>query len=239
MDENLRWKGLGLLLLGTVALLLAVVVPAVVLAPVPAGAAPGSCSEQVNNGGFEDGEEPWIYVPSPAPTPVTFRTTFETHSGTYAALLGGRDDADDRLSQVVVLPAGSGSLMFSFWWTRYTEEPRDPGWSRDFMYVELYSADGSALIAQLFTFDNTDGIDDLVWNPISVDLQQYAGQTVQLRYRVTTDLNLLTRFFIDDVSIQAGTTCPTPMPTVTLTFTPTSTPTPRSRIYLPLVLRSG
>lgn len=237
---------------GLLALLLAVLSVAV-MTPAPVAAVPGSCSEQVSNGSFETGETPWIYVVSSTPTPGTFRTTFTQHSGQYAALLGGRDNTNERLSQVVVLPpaATSDSLMFSFWWTRYTEETPGPG--RDFMYVELYSADGNNLLAQLLTFDNNSGIGDLDWNPIALSIQQYAGQTVQLTFRVTTDINLLTRFFVDDVSIQAGTTCPTPMATITLTFTPsvtptstatptrtltpTSTATPKARTYLPLIVQ--
>ncbi len=196
-----------------------------------AAAQPLGCRELLVNGGFEDGSVGWTQY-SKLGNPLI--DPFYPRTDKNGAWLGSQDNADDRLSQTVILP-GASRITLSYWWAIHTEEP--PGGSFDTSRTELLSSGGSVMTTTL-VLDN-DSAEALLWNEAVTDLTAYAGQSVQLRFKTATDALNPSSFFYDDVSIVAcpneGTPTVTPTPTATATVSPTVTP--RSRLFLPLLLR--
>jgi hypothetical protein len=185
------------------------------------GVGPTGCSELVVDGGFEAGGQGWIQQPSPPlPTGVTLVDPFFRRTGQLGAYLAGRNGADDRLSQTVMLPVNASSLTLAFWWASFTEETAG---SFDFLRAALYDPNSGALIATLLSADNATAA-DWAWEAASFDLAPYAGRTVVLRFTATNDAaGRPTIFFVDDVSITA---CGSPATaTATVTATATATPT--------------
>jgi hypothetical protein len=181
------------------------------LAPVsPAAAqraAPAACTDQIANGGFEDGSVGWTATSAGG---YTVFSQALPRTGQWGAFLAGYDRADDRLAQDVALPVGQ-RLTLSFWWQVRTEESDHP-W--DTLDVEITPAGRAAVRLRRIT-DADASID---WQHAAFDLSAYAGQTVTLSFRAQTDLDRPTDFYLDDVSIEA---CPATAPV---------------SIYLPLAL---
>lgn len=212
---SVRLAFVGLLMGAALALLWALT-----SAPTALGTGPAACSELVTDGGFESNGVGWVQQPSPPLAPGdSLITNFNPHSGTLGGDLAGRDNAYDRLSQQVALPADASSLTLSFWWSLETQETGDVA---DYLRVALYKLDGNTLIATLLAVDNKSA-DQGVWNRPAIDVMPYAGQTLLLRFTATTDFANATRFYVDDVSIAA---CTGSAATVTATSTATRTSAP-------------
>ena len=157
------------------------------------------------------------------------------------------------------LPAGQ-DVTLRFWWYVLTQESTHP-W--DTLDVMVKSSGGGQEVNILHI---TDGNMPGAWQQAVLDLSSYAGQSLRIKFRVTTNNNRPTDFYVDDVSVQtctggAATSTPsvthtpsasvspsvthTPSasvsPSVTHTpsasVSPTSTSTPKARIYLPLISR--
>lgn len=249
MDRTIsaKFAFLGLL----TAILLALLLGARLARPA-LGAAFAACTEGAMDGGFENQGQGWIQQASPAlPAGATLISSFYPYSGQLGADLAGRVNANDRLSQQVTLPTNATSISLSFWWASVTQETASST-AFDYLRVALYQPDGITLIATLLTTHNATS-EDWLWNFSNLDLGQYAGQTVLLRFTATNDATNPTEFFVDNVSIQscaaapAATTTatatrtitPTATPTTTLTATPTPTqgpPPSRQPSFLPLLL---
>lgn len=196
---------------------LAVLVPLAQWASSAHGAAPAGCSEWIRNGGFEDGGLGWQQISAGG---YEIISDFNPHTGRLGAYLAGVNNADDRLSQQVTLPAGTITLRA--WWYLATAETAG---AFDQMTVALLRPDGS-LLAELITVDNTAPVG--VWDELVSDLSPYAGQTVSLRFIGRTDDNNISDFYLDDVSIVACAADPPPTETATATATqapPTATRT--------------
>lgn len=221
-------------------------------APPALGAAAAACTEGATDGGFESEGQGWIQQVSPAlPAGATLITSFYPYSGKLGADLAGRVNANDRLSQQVTFPANATSISLSFWWSSVTQETASST-AFDHLRVALYQPDGVTVIATLLTAHNATS-EDWLWNFSHLDLGQYVGQTVLLRFTATNDATNPTEFFVDDVSIQScaaepastatatatRTITPTVTPTAKLTATPTPTqgiPPSRQPSFLPLLL---
>ena len=193
--------------------ILALVVFLFAAAVVPASAETqdvNACVERVVNGGFEAGVtgwEPTTNGPFALVGPALPRT------GALGAILGARNNADDRLEQAIALPAGKAATL-RFWWHMLTEEPDHP-W--DTLEVTIKPA-GAAESIRLVRI--TDGDIQGQWREAVFSLSAYAGQTVELSFRAQTDANQPTEFYVDDVSVQA---CDAPALT--------------KRLMLPLIMR--
>jgi hypothetical protein len=205
--------------------------------------APAGCSELVVNGGFESGATGWQIKTNGA---VALVGTALPHTGQFGAILGARNDAQDELEQEMNLPAGQG-VTLRLWWYMLTAETTHP---RDTLDVSVKFSGGQ----EVGVLHITDGDTPSAWQQAVIDLSSYAGQSVRIKFRATTDANRPTTFYVDDVSVQTctgGTDTSTPSvthtpsasvsPSVTHTpsasVSPTSTSTPKTRIYLPLLLR--
>ena len=155
------------------------------------GAVPAGCTELVQDGGFEGGGLVWQQSSA---GDYDLISDYNPRTGELGAYLAGIDNADDRLSQQVVLPAGASTLRA--WWSMATSE--DDAEAFDKMTVSLRRPDGS-LVADLVTLDNTDPA--YAWEEIAINLTPYAGQTVILQFAATTDGTNITDFYLDDISV--------------------------------------
>ena len=184
------------------------------------------CTELLLNGDFEQDGAGWQQQPSPPlPAGVTLIDSFYPHSGQLGAYLAGRDDANDRLSQQITLPANAASIQMDLWWALFTEETAG---AFDALRVALYEPAGSVPIMTLLNLDNASAV-DWTWTGASFDLMPYAGRTLVLRFTATNDTaGSPTTFFVDDISILActSTSTATASPSTTATATRTATPTP-------------
>jgi hypothetical protein len=155
-----------------------------------------SCTETLVNGSFEAGDQGWTQSSAGGYDLVS---DFNPFAGAWGAYLGGTDDADDRLSQAVRLPAGATSITLRAWWSIATAET---GGGFDRMTLALHRPDG-ALLAELFSVDDSAEPDS--WDEAIVDLTPFSGQEVILQSRATTDGSNPTDFYLDDIGIVACT----------------------------------
>lgn len=172
--------------------------PALPVAHTAAAQVP-TCLELLVNGDFEEGSKGWSQASAGG---YDLISDFHPRTGSLGAFLGGTNQADDRLSQPIVLPAGLVSATLSFWWAIATVEPS--GASFDRLTVSLRSTDGAPL-ADLTTIDNN-AVENQ-WDQAEFDLTGYGGQSLILEFHATTDANNITDFYVDDASLVV---CPAP-----------------------------
>ncbi|WP_088316391.1 immune inhibitor A domain-containing protein [Kineosporia sp. R_H_3] len=119
---------------------------------------------------------------------------------------GAGDDLDNTLTRSVTLPSGPATLSFAANWDIEDCGP-DPC---DYAYVEVDDGTGFKAVAGSITNpaenNGVDGTSD-GWVDATFDLSAYAGKTVGLRLRYSTDgaaggLG----FFADDITLTSGTT---------------------------------
>jgi immune inhibitor A len=125
-----------------------------------------------------------VVVPLPDKTVTT--QLGAPHGGTRQWWSDQGDEREATLTRQVTLPAGSASLSF---WARWNIEDCGPD-ACDYAYVEVDDGDGFEPIAGSITkAAEGNGIDGYqpTWTQATFDLSAYAGTTVGLRLRYTTD----------------------------------------------------
>jgi hypothetical protein len=192
--------------------------------------APATCSELVSDGGFEARGVGWTQSSTGG---YNLISDFQPHTGSWGAYLGGTNNADDRLSQQIIVPSNAISVSLSIWWAIATEEP---GIGFDRMTASVLQPNG-ALLRDLFIVDSSSAVNQ--WGLAEADLTQYAGQTIVLRFRATTNASSLTDFYVDDVSVISCSSTAISTVTPTVSASPSPSGTPRARIHLPIVIRKG
>lgn len=150
--------------------------------------------------GFESGplETDWYKFCTNAHNIIT---TTSTHSGTYKASLCGYNSEDDKLSQLVTIPADAAAAQMSFYLRITTSETTHP---YDFLYVRVWDATGppGAPLATLATYSDADAATYSSWTLAGpIDLSAYVGQTVRIGFEGVTDASYATAFYIDDTSL--------------------------------------
>ncbi|MGQ9765720.1 MAG: hypothetical protein ACUVSS_00005, partial [Anaerolineae bacterium] len=179
------------------------------------------CTELLDNGGFET-DAGWQLGPTPA---MPQYVTYTKHSGNRSLLLGitggGNVQSFSSARQTVTIPAASAQVKLSFWFYAMADSPA----TTDYMEVVLLDPAG-AILNKPWRSHN----DSRAWNQLTFDLTPWRGRTVQLYFNVYNDgVGGRAAMFLDDVSLAACPTGPTPAPTGTLTATTgplTATPTP-------------
>lgn len=183
-----------------------------------AGTTVAGCTELLQNGGFEAGAAGWQEYSVQG---YSLISDFNPRTGVLGAYLAGVNDADDRISQPVTLPAGASSITLRAWWYLATAETAG---AFDTLAIWLLRPDNTPL-TRLLRLDTTYPAG--FWDEIVIDLSAYAGQTVVIQFVGQTDLSNISDFFLDDVSVSACSASASPTPTATvLTVTPTATLTP-------------
>jgi hypothetical protein len=142
----------------------------------------------IANGGFETGSSPWAFAGH-----TSRATGSSARSGSAYALLGNRNRASGSVSQTVAIPLGARRLDF---WLRVSSSDSATT-ANDYLYVEVV---GSSSPLATFTNRDRDPAGAYVWR--SLDLSSWQGQSVTLRFRVTTNNKQPTSFLVDDVSLQ-------------------------------------
>ena len=153
-----------------------------------------ACTSLLQDGGFEQGGQPWTTSSSGGYDIVS---PFMTHSGAQAAYLAGYNNAVDQVAQTVQLPAGQ-TITLQVWWYMSTTEVSH---SWDSLAI---SAESAGVASQtLLRVD--DGAPADGWHVAEVDLSGYAGKQMRLVIVASSDDSNATSFFVDDVEITA---CP-------------------------------
>ena len=185
-------------------------------------ALPGDCAIGTNqidffNYDFESGEQGWTKQAITGATVTWGLQSTIVNSGTQAFNSTDLDSVSDNvlISPSMVLPTGQGPLTLRFW-NQQSMESRNPG-CYDGGFIEV-SVDGGAFTQipnDKLINDAYDGAlsalsDHDAWcgDPqaglvSNVDLDQYAGSSIQLRFRLATDSSVSRAegWTIDDVKI--------------------------------------
>lgn len=93
----------------------------------------------------------------------------------------------------MTIPSNATTLNYWYW------AASQDACGYDYGYVRFGSA--TLRTYNLCSSNNTGG-----WVYQQINIAAYRGQTVNLRFVVTTDSSLNSNFFLDDVSISTGTT---------------------------------
>lgn len=115
-------------------------------------------------------------------------STGTAHLGSWRAWLGGANSDTAEISQVIVVPATGGTLSY---WYRITSTDVC---GYDYGRVRINTTDIKSY--NLCSSNVTSG-----FVQGTVSLAAYAGQTVTLRFRATTDSSYSSSFYIDDVAL--------------------------------------
>jgi len=146
------------------------------------------------NGGFEGSAAPWTL------SGAVRSTGAFPHSGTGYLILGAANNANHTAFQQITIPSGT-SPSLTYWLNISTNETTTTT-VFDRLFVEVRSTSG-ALLATLATFSNLNGGTAGVYTLRGPNgLASFAGQTVRIQFRATTDVSLTTTFRVDDVSVK-------------------------------------
>jgi hypothetical protein len=160
-----------------------------------AGTGGGGCSALVTNTGFETGTAPWVLSGQ-----VVRSTGAFPHSGSAYMILGGVNSRTGTLYHTVTIPAGC-SPNLNFWLNITTSEAAGAS-IFDRLFIEVRSSTGT-LLGTLATFSNQNsGTAGVYVLRGPYNLSSWAGQTVRIQFRGTTDITLPTSFRVDDVTVQ-------------------------------------
>ncbi len=185
------------------------------LTPVPTDE-PGACVDQLRNGDFEAGATAWVEESALGFAlicdSIGCTANLDTHSGAYVAWLGGANRERAAVSQDVAIPADQPATL-RFW---YQSESEDLC-GYDYAYVNV-TANG--LTEELLRLDLCRDEELLTWQEALLDLSPYTGQTVTVSFVATTDYWLRSSFFVDDVALLSGASCPAAVPATRTTAKP-------------------
>jgi hypothetical protein len=155
--------------------------------------APGQ--ELVVNGGFEGSVSPWTL------SGHATRTTGATpHGGAAYLMLANVNNAKGAAYQQITVPSGAAPTL-SFW-LNVTSSETTPSQSNDTLVVEIRNTAGT-LLQTLVTYSNLDrGTAGVYIQRGGFNLSAYAGQTIRVQFRTSSNGSLITSFLVDDVSVR-------------------------------------
>ncbi len=151
------------------------------------------------NGNFEQGASGWLVQPNTGP--LADKNLIDKHpiiyDGLYSAKLGGEegsgDDSRDTIQQLVTIP---DHAVLTYQWLMETYEPQ-PDY-QDFMGVGLMAP--SEYPYWIIDSHGITGVQD-TWQQATIDLSQYAGQRLNLRFSVYNDGHFYSTFYVDAVCL--------------------------------------
>lgn len=165
--------------------------------PVTLTVNPAGGGELLVNGGFESSVSPWVLSGI-----FTWTNTGSfPRTGTGYVFFGSSTTSSGAVFQQVSIPTGATrNLTF---WLNVTSSETTTTTQFDRLFVEVRST-GGTLLGTLATFSNLNkvasGSTYTQRGPFS--LSAWAGQTVRIQFRGTTDSSLVTTFRVDDASVQ-------------------------------------
>ncbi len=142
----------------------------------------------IPNGDFESGLTNWSAhsVKGRVVIANTFTGGVTAHSGSWAAWLGGEDDENAYIQRQLLVPASTPYLNYWYW----IDSTDACGF--DFGQVRVNNTIIRAY--DLCSVEKTSG-----WVEETLNLNPYAGLTVTLNITATTDWNLASSLFVDDL----------------------------------------
>jgi hypothetical protein len=146
------------------------------------------------NGGFEQGNSPWVESSSGGYEIVD---SSNPHTGSSEAYLCGYNNCQDSIYQSVTIPSTSTTATLSYYWYVTTTETTH---SYDFLKVQIRSSSGSVLTT-LQTI--SDGSTAQQWVSASYNISTYKGQTIQVAFVATNGSKNPTSFYVDDVALNS------------------------------------
>ncbi|MEZ4403128.1 MAG: hypothetical protein R3B06_24100 [Kofleriaceae bacterium] len=155
-------------------------------------------SNLLGNGGFEVGVTPWTQTSTIIRTAA--QMPFGPQAGTYAALFGASNNANDVLVQTVTIPATATALRVRGYQCHVTEDILA---DTDTFRATLETPAGTVL--ETFTdITNSDVAPICIWTSFTwTAAAAHPGQQVVLKFQGRTNLALLTRFVVDSLSLEA------------------------------------
>ncbi len=183
-------------------------------------------TELIVNGGFEAGQAPgpalgysgtsgsWSWTTSnggqnPVWTDGPNHTNLPTaRTGSWCAYFAPVGPVTNSISQVITIPSGTtASLTF---WVKIATLETSTFTVYDTLAVKLKSPTGSATLRTLATYSNLDLTPGFEYVKKTLDLTEWAGQSVRLLFESSNDATRSTVFVVDDVSLTATTVGPDP-----------------------------
>lgn len=156
---------------------------------------PVSGQELIVNGGFEGSASSWTLSGNAYWSNGTY-----PHSGTGYLIMAYYNNASGTTYQQITVPSGSSpNLNF---WLNVTSNETTTVTKYDYLYVEIRNTSGT-LLQTLATYSNLDK--STAGNYVlrgAFNLGAYAGQTIRVQFRATSDASLTTTFRLDDVSVK-------------------------------------
>ncbi|MEV8372551.1 S8 family serine peptidase [Kribbella sp. NPDC056861] len=152
----------------------------------------GGCTAQqvVSNPGFETGSTPW----SANANVIGSWSQQAAHGGTRYAWLGGQGVTHtDYASQSVTIPSGCATVTLRYWLHIDSAE------TENVAYDKLTVTLGSTTVASYSNLNKASGYAEKV-----LDVKQFAGQTVTLKFNGVEDQSLQTSFVVDDVALNVS-----------------------------------
>lgn len=156
-------------------------------------AQPSNCMTLVDDAAFDSGSG-WQ---SSTSGDYVVASDFLTYRGAGAAHLAGVDNATDQLFTTLTLPADKPEVTLTFWWQIHSEEESG---EFDSLTVLVTDLAGNPL-RSLLTLGSDSASQQ--WQQSVLDLSEFAGQSIQLKFLAQTDSSLVTDFFVDDVTVTA------------------------------------
>lgn len=185
-------------------------------APLP-DASPPTCEDGITqllvNPGFEEATQEgaigWSEV-SLEDEHLTFpesQLPLSIEEGNRAAWLGRAFADDERLSQIVTVPAGTSALTLSYAFCFITEEQDDDAY--DTVTISLLDGGGGQIGPPLREFSNLDADESCFWDDARIEIEDpHAGEEITLELRAITDGGTLTSFYFDAMALEATGPCP-------------------------------
>ncbi len=159
------------------------------------GTTPPTGGNLLGNPGFESGATVWTGTSGA----ITSSTSKPARTGTWKAWLGGngRTTTED-VAQSVTIPAAATSATLTFWLRIDTAETTTTR-VYDTLTVQAVRAGTTTTLA---TYSNLDKGTAYVQR--SLNLTQFKGQAVTLRFLGREDSSLQTSFVVDDTAVTTG-----------------------------------
>ncbi|HQR35192.1 MAG TPA: Ig domain-containing protein, partial [Blastocatellia bacterium] len=149
------------------------------------------------NGGFETSISPWVMSGAGA---FYVANGSYPQAGTGYAYLGNANSVTGQIYQQIAIPAGAAPRL-SFYLNVASAETTTTT-QYDKLFVEILNSSGT-LLSTLATYSNLDKASAGVYSQKGpFNLAAYAGQTVRVQFRTTTDSSAITTFRLDTAAAQ-------------------------------------
>lgn len=145
---------------------------------------------RVGNGDFESGSLIWLESSSIYPSLIVNDARIKARSGSYYAWLGGNDNETSLLQQSITVPADAPYLRLYY----MLASGEKCGMRYDVAQINI---NGTPVPNGDIELCNRNTV--RAWKAFTVDMRNYAGQTVTFDVRVSTDESIVSSLWVDDV----------------------------------------